>query len=59
MNATEELLDQLSIKVKEVAGSDTPEGAPGGIDEVLNQIDAAEESAVHAMLVRRRVTMHI
>ena len=49
MNATEELLDQLSIKVKEVAGSDTPEGAPGGIDELLNQIDAAEESAVHAM----------
>ena len=44
MNAVEELLDQLSIKVKEIAGSDTPEGAPGEIDELLNQIDAAEES---------------
>ena len=49
MNATEELLDQLSIKVKEVAGSDTPEDAPGAVDELLNQIDTAEESAVHAM----------
>ena len=45
MNATEELLDQLSIKVKEVAGSDTPVGAPSAVDELLSRIDAAEESA--------------
>ena len=57
MNAVEKLLDQLSIKVKEVVGSDIPEGAPSAVDGLLSRIDAAEESAVHAMVsikVRRR-----
>ena len=57
MNAVEELLEQLSIKVREIAGSDTPVGAPSAVDELLSRIDAAEESAVHAMVsikVRRR-----
>jgi hypothetical protein len=57
MNAVEELLEELSIKVKEVVGSDILEGAPSAIDGLLSRIDAAEESAVHAMIsikVRRR-----